>query len=102
MAHLELDVSVEGSDDLLRPLVEAMRSLEQFPELPLQVFRDLIADSLLDLSVGVDSAAFSAGDFRVVVQAGRRVELVTAALSALQSYLHGLLLCENSCVRSGR
>jgi hypothetical protein len=49
MEKLQLDVEVEGAADF-RPLAETLKSLEQFPELPLQVFRDLVAHSLHELS----------------------------------------------------
>ncbi|WKY29647.1 hypothetical protein QYF67_06505 [Pseudomonas donghuensis] len=88
MEKLELDVSVEGGEALLRQLNEAMRSLEHFSELPLQVFRDLIANSLHDVSVGFDGTALAAGNLRAVVRLGRHLELVTAALLALNVYLH--------------
>ncbi|MCL8303226.1 hypothetical protein M9Y59_27720, partial [Pseudomonas mosselii] len=68
MEELQLDVEIEGVADFLRPLAETLRSLEQFPELPLQVFRNLVAHSLHELSVSLDSAAFAAGDLRVVVR----------------------------------
>lgn len=88
MAKLEMDVSVEGVEDLVRPLVGAMQSLEHFPEFPLQVFRDLVANSLHDISVGFDSAALTTGNLRGVCRPGRNLELVTAALLALNAYLH--------------
>ena len=88
MAKLEMEVSVEGLQDLMRPLGEAMQSLEHFPELPLQVFRDLVANSLHDVAVSFDCAAFAAGDLRGVCRPGRNLELVTAALLALNAYLH--------------
>nr|WP_191627585.1 hypothetical protein [Pseudomonas fluorescens] len=88
MEKLEVEVSVEGAEGLLRPLVEAMQSLEHFPELPLQVFRDLVANSLHDISVSFDGAAFAAGNLRGVCRPGRNFELVTAALLALNAYLH--------------
>lgn len=88
MAKLEMEVSVEGLQDLMRPLGEAMQSLEHFPELPLQVFRDLVANSLHDVAVSFDCAALAAGDLRGVCRPGRNLELVTAALLALNAYLH--------------
>ena len=88
MKKLELEVSVEGVEDLVRPLIEAMQSLEHLPEFPLQVFSDLVTNSLHDLSVGFDSSALTAGDFRVVIRSGRDLELITAALLALNAYLH--------------
>lgn len=88
MEKLQLDVEVEGAADFLRPLAETLKSLEQFPELPLQVFRDLVAHSLHELSVSLDSAALATGDLRVVVRPGRNLELITAALGALEGYLH--------------
>ena len=88
MAKLEMEVSVQGLQDLVRPLVEAMQSLEHFPELPLQIFRDLVANSLHDVAVSFDGAALAAGDLRGVCRTGRNLELVTAALLALNAYLH--------------
>ena len=88
MAKLDLEASVEGDEDLLSPLAEAIMSLEHFPEFPLQVFRDLVANSLHDVSVSFDGAAFAAGDLRGVCRPGRNLELVTAALLALNAYLH--------------
>ena len=88
MKKLELEVSVEGVEDLVRPLIEAMQSLEHLPEFPLQVFSDLVAHSLNDLSVSFDSAALAAGNLRAVIRPGRNLELVTAALLALNAYLH--------------
>lgn len=88
MEKLEMDVSVEGAEDLLHPLAEAIKSLEHFPEFPLQVFRDLVANSLHDISVGFDGAALATGDLRGVCRPGRNLELVTAALLALNTYLH--------------
>lgn len=102
MEKLVLDVEVEGDADFLRPLAGTLKSFEQFPELPLQVFRDLVAHSLHELSVSLDSAAFAAGDLRVVVRPGRNLELVTAALSALEGYLHRFSLRETSCVETRR
>lgn len=84
MEKLQLDVEVEGAADFLRPLGETLKSLEQFPELPLQVFRDLVTHSLHEFSVSLDSAALAAGDLRVVVRPSRNLELVTAALGALE------------------
>ena len=88
MARLDMEVSVEGAEDLLRPLAEAIKSLEHFPEFPLQVFRDLVANSLHDISVGFDGAALATGDLRGVCRPGRNLELVTAALLALNACLH--------------
>lgn len=88
MKKLELEVSVEGVEGLISPLVEAMQSLEHLPEFPLQVFSDLVTNSLHDLSVGFDSSALAAGNFRAVVRPGRDFELITAALLALNTYLH--------------
>ncbi|MCE1099498.1 hypothetical protein LU637_13930, partial [Pseudomonas asiatica] len=75
MEKLQLDVEVEGAADFLRPLAETLRSLEHFPELPLQVLRDLVAHSLHELPVSLDSTAFAAGDLRVVVRPSRNLEL---------------------------
>jgi len=102
MEKLQLDVEVEGAADFLRPLGETLKSLEQFPELPLQAFRDLVAHSLHELPVSLDSTAFAAGDLRVVVRPGRNLELVTAALGALEGYLHRFSLRETSCVETRR
>lgn len=88
MAKLEMEVSVQGLEDLVPPLLETMQSLEDFPELPLQIFRDLVAHSLHDIAVSFDSAALAAGDLRGVCRLGRNLELVTAALLALNAYLH--------------
>lgn len=88
MGKLEVDVSVEGAEDLVRPLINAVQSLEHFPELPLQVFRDLVANSLHDVTVSFDGPALTAGDLRGVCRPGRNLELVTAALLALDAYLH--------------
>ena len=88
MAKLELEVSVEGLEDLVRPLFETMQLLEHFSELPLQIFRDLAAHSLHDIAVSFDGAALAAGDLRGVCRPGRNLELVTAALLALNAYLH--------------
>lgn len=102
MEKLQLDVEVEGAADFLRPLGETLKSLEQFPELPLQVFRDLVTHSLHELSVSLDSTAFAAGDLRVVVRPSRNLELVTAALGALEGYLHRFSLRGTSCVEARR
>lgn len=102
MEKLQLDVEVEGAADFLRPLAETLRSLEHFPELPLQVFRDLVAHSLHELPVSLDSTAFAAGDLRVVVRPSRNLELVTAALGALEGYLHRFSLRGTSCVEARR
>lgn len=102
MEKLQLDVEVEGTADFLRPLAETLRSLEHFPEFPFQVFRDLVTNSLHELSVSLDSAAFAAGDLRVVVRPSRDLELVTAALGALEGYLHRFSLRETSCVEARR
>ena len=88
MEKLQLDVEVEGAADFLRPLGETLKSLEHFPELPLQVLRDLVAHSLHDVAVSFDGAALAAGDLRGVCRPGRNLELVTAALLALNAYLH--------------
>ncbi|UST85779.1 hypothetical protein NF677_03620 [Pseudomonas siliginis] len=88
MANLQMEVSVEGFEDLVRPLLETMQSLEHFPELPLQIFRDLVAHSLHDIAVSFDGAALAAGDLRGVCRPSRNLELVTAALLALNAYLH--------------
>lgn len=88
MEKLEMDVSVEGAEDLLRPLVGAMQSLEHFPEFPFQVFRDLVANSLHDIPIGFDSAALTTGNLRGACRPGRNLELVTTALLALNAYLH--------------
>ena len=88
MKKLELEVSVEGVEDLVRPLIDAMQSLEHFPEFPFQVFRNLVAYSLHDVAVSFDGAALAAGDLRGVCRPGRNLELVTAALLALNAYLH--------------
>ncbi len=87
MKNLEMEVSVEGAEDLLSRIIEAMQSLEHFPELPLQVFRDLVANSLHDVSVSFDGAELAAGDLRGVCRPSRNLELVTAALLALNAYL---------------
>lgn len=79
---------MEGVKDLVRPLVKAMHLLEHFPKFPLQIFRDLVANSLHDVTVSFDGAAFAAGDLRGVCRPGRNLELVTAALLALNAYLH--------------
>lgn len=100
MEKLRLDVEVEGAADFLRPLAETLRSLEHFPEL--QVFRDLVAHSLHELPVSLDSTAFAAGDLRVVVRPSRNLELVTAALGALEGYLHRFSLRGTSCVEARR
>ncbi|MCF3193468.1 hypothetical protein LRQ05_11480 [Pseudomonas bubulae] len=88
MGNFSVTVSENGADDSLRPLIEAMQSLEHLPEFPLQVFSDLVAHSLNDLSVSFDSAALAAGNLRAVIWPGRNLELVTAALLALNAYLH--------------
>lgn len=88
MEKLEMEVSVEGAEDLVRPLIEAMQSLEHLPKFPFQVFSDLVTNSLDDLSVSLDRSALSTGNFGVVVRPGRRIELIAAALLALNSYLH--------------
>jgi len=88
MKKLELEVGVEGLEGLVCPLIEAMQSLEHLPEFPLQVFRDLVANSLHDVSVSFDGAAFAAGDLRGVCRPSRNFELVTTALLALNAYLH--------------
>ena len=88
MGNFSVTVSENGADDSLRPLIEAMQSLEHLPEFPLQVFSDLVAHSLNDLSVSFDSAALAAGNLRAVIRPGRNLELVTAALLALNAYLH--------------
>lgn len=88
MAKLQMEVSVEGLEDLVRPLLETMQSLEHFPELPLQIFRDLVAHSLHDIAVSFDGAALAAGDLRGACRPSRNLELVTAALLALNAYLH--------------
>ncbi len=88
MDNFSITVSESGADHSLRPLTEIMQSLEHLPEFPLQVFSDLVAHSLNDLSVSFDSAALSAGNLRAVIRPGRNLELVTAALLALNAYLH--------------
>ena len=88
MKKLEIEVSVESAEGLFRPLIEAMQSLEHFPELPLKVFRDLVTNSLHDVTVSLDGTALAAGDLRGVCRPGRHLELVTAALLALNAYLH--------------
>ena len=88
MKNLELEVNVEGAEDLLRPLIEVMQSLKDLPEFPFDVFYSLITDGLDDLSVSLDRSALSTGNFGVVVRPGRRLELITAALLALNAYLH--------------
>ncbi|MBH3383184.1 hypothetical protein LU674_024735 [Pseudomonas alloputida] len=102
MEKLQLDVEVEDAADFLRPLAEALRSLEKFPELPLQVFRDLVANSLHELSVSLDSTALAAGDLRVVVRPRRNIELVTAALRALEGYIHRFSLPEKFWMEARR
>jgi len=102
MKKLVIDVSLAATDQLLRPVAEAMGSLEHLPEFPLQVFRDLVSDSLLDLAIGFDTAALTAGDLRAVVQIGRRFELVASALTAFQGYVHQFSLRETSQVEIGR
>lgn len=88
MGKLKFEVILEGADDLLQPLVDPMRSLEQFSELSLQVFCDLIGNSLLNIYISLDSAALTTGNFGAVVRPGRRLELVTAAFTALQMCFH--------------
>ncbi|MBV4452726.1 hypothetical protein KVG91_08975 [Pseudomonas sp. SWRI103] len=88
MKTLELEVGIEGLEGLVCPLIEAMQSLEHLPEFPLQVFRDLVANSLHDVSVSFDGAALTAGNLRGVCRPSRNFELVTAALLALNAYLH--------------
>ena len=81
-------VTVSGADESLRSLVDIMQSLKELPEFPFDVFYSLVAGSLHDLSVSFDSAALAAGDLRAVVRPGRNLELITAALLALNTYLH--------------
>nr|WP_181283738.1 hypothetical protein [Pseudomonas orientalis] len=88
MKKLELEMGVEGLEDLVCPLIKAMQSLKHLPEFPLQVFGDLFANSLHDVSVSFDGAALATGDPRGVCRPGRNLELVTAALLALNAYLH--------------
>lgn len=88
MKKLELAVSLDGEVELLSPLVCAMQSLKHLPEFPLQVFRDLVANGLHDVSVSFDGTALAAGDLRGVCRPGRNLELVTSALLALNAYLH--------------
>jgi hypothetical protein len=102
MEKLDLDMVAEDAEDLLRPLAEVIHSLEKFPELPLQVFRDLVANSFHELSISLDSTALAAGNLRAIVRPGRNLELVTAALGTLQCYLHRFSPHETSCVETRR
>lgn len=88
MGKFEMEVSEHEIDESFRPLIEVMQSLKDLPEFPFDVFYSLVTECLDDLSISIDSAALSTGDLRAVVRPGRRLELVTTALTALQSYLH--------------
>jgi hypothetical protein len=88
MSNFNITVSEDEIDDSFRPLIEVMQSLKELPEFPFDVFYSLVTDCLDELSISIDSSALSTGDLGVVVRPGRRIELITAALLALQRYLH--------------
>ena len=88
MDNFSIEVSEDDIDESFRPLLEVMQSLKDLPEFPFDVFYSLITDGLDDISVSLDSSALSTGNLGVVVRPDRRLELITAALLALQRYLH--------------
>ena len=88
MDNFSIEVCDDELDESFRPLIEVMRSLKELPEFPFEAFYSLVTDCFDELSIAIDSSALSTGDLGVVVRPGRRLELVTAALLALQRYLH--------------
>jgi len=88
MGNFSIEVSEDEIDDSFRPLIAVMQSLKELPEFPFEVFYNLVTGCFDELSIAIDSSALSTGDLGVVVRPGRRLELVTAALLALQRYLH--------------
>ncbi|WP_248769152.1 hypothetical protein [Pseudomonas sp. MWU12-2345] len=87
MGNFSVEVSGE-IDESLHPLIQVLRSLKELPEFPFDVFYSLVTNCLDDLSVSLDGAALATGNLRAVVRPGRNLELVTAALLALERYLH--------------
>jgi hypothetical protein len=86
--ELEPVASVSDSGDAFDPLINTLQSLKDLPEFPFDVFYSLVFESLDQLSVSLDVSALAAGHFRGVVGPSRHLELIIAALTALDSYLH--------------
>ena len=80
--------STSAAGDAFDPLVTVLQSLKDLPEFPFDVFYSLILESLDHLSVSLDGPALAAGHLRGVVGPGRHLELIIAALTALDTYLH--------------
>lgn len=80
--------STSDTGDAFDPLIEVLGSLRQIPEFPFDVFYNLVFNSLEHPTVSIDSAALAAGHLGGVAGPGRHLELVIAALTALDAYLH--------------
>lgn len=89
MPKLKLEIDAVEIDPRLYQLIDTLTSLQQIPEFPFKHFQRLLRGLLSEVSMGFDSAAAAAGNLRVVCSVSGNLELVTAALVALQSYLHG-------------
>nr|WP_322617019.1 hypothetical protein [Pseudomonas sp. BIC9C] len=86
--ELQIVASTSDTGDAFDPLFKVLQSLKDLPEFPFDVFYSLILESLEHLSVSIDGSALAAGHLRGVVGPGRHLELVIAALTALDTYLH--------------
>lgn len=88
MENFDITVISDAIDESFLPLIRVMQSLKKFPEFPFEAFYNLVTSCLDEPSICFDSSALSAGQLGAVVRPGRRLELVIAALLALESYLH--------------
>ncbi|MGB4486831.1 MAG: hypothetical protein WBI95_15135 [Pseudomonas veronii] len=86
--ELQIAASTSTTGDAFDPLLKVLQSLKDLPEFPFDVFYSLVFESLEHLSVSIDSPALGAGHLRGVVGPGRHLELIIAALTALDTYLH--------------
>lgn len=88
MDNFSIEVSEGDIDESFLPLIQVLRSLKELPKFPFEVFYSLVTECLDDVAVSIDCAALATGDLRAVVRPGRRLELLTAALLALDICLH--------------
>lgn len=91
MTELVIEIDAVEIDGRLRQLADVLTSLKQVSQFPFDEFHRLVLGLLPEISVGFDPAASAAGDLRATCGVTGNLELVAAALAALESYLHRFL-----------
>ncbi|HEY0288040.1 MAG TPA: hypothetical protein VGC62_13670 [Pseudomonas sp.] len=91
MSKLAVEVGAVELDGLLHQLIDTLTSLKQVPQFPFDEFHRLVLGLLSEMTISFDPDASTAGNLRAACGGAGNLELVTAALTALESYLHEIL-----------